>query len=349
MSLADAIRSGDVAALPSRRDEDWRWTDLRGLLRAMPPASPPGDAAILGAGPFAGLADEDLVVLNGRRLSGRGALTIPAGAPRVLALRFVSQATGAAHHSDLSLILEAGAVLTLLESHEAAGGAYVADSVLDVRLGEGARLERIVLVDEAADAIAVDRAEVALAARARFAQTVLTVGARRQRSETRVRHPGGGAAVRIDGLYLPTGARQADLTSEVAHQGVDGSTSQLAKGAVRDQARGVFQGRIVVEPGADRTEARMGHHALILSDRAEVDAKPELLIHADDVACAHGNTVGALDEEALFYAAQRGVPDAEARAMLTEAFLIEVVDRIGHDGARETARAWVAARLRGAA
>jgi Fe-S cluster assembly protein SufD len=107
----------------------------------------------------------------------------------------------------------------------------------------------------------------------------------------------------------------------------------------------VFQGRIVVEPGADRTDARMGHHALLMSDRAEVDAKPELEIFADDVACAHGATVGALDEDALFYAEQRGIPEAAARAMLTEAFVGEVVDRIEHDGARDLARAWVAAHL----
>jgi Fe-S cluster assembly protein SufD len=89
----------------------------------------------------------------------------------------------------------------------------------------------------------------------------------------------------------------------------------------------------------------MGHHALILSERAEVDAKPELEIYADDVACSHGNTVGALDEEQLFYIRQRGVPEDEARALLTEAFVGEVVDRIEHEGAREIARAWVAERL----
>ncbi len=116
---------------------------------------------------------------------------------------------------------------------------------------------------------------------------------------------------------------------------------------VGDQARGVFQGRIVVTEGADRTDARMGHHALILSDRAEVDAKPELEIFADDVACAHGNTVGALDEDALFYAMQRGMPEAVAKTLLTEAFVGEVVDRIVHPEAREIARAWVAARLEG--
>jgi Fe-S cluster assembly protein SufD len=90
----------------------------------------------------------------------------------------------------------------------------------------------------------------------------------------------------------------------------------------------------------------MGHHALILSDRAEVDAKPELEIYADDVSCAHGNTVGALDEEAMFYARQRGMPDDVARAMLTEAFVGEVIDRIEHADAREVVRAWAAERLR---
>ena len=103
----------------------------------------------------------------------------------------------------------------------------------------------------------------------------------------------------------------------------------------------------MVAEGADRTDAKMGHHALILSDRAEVDAKPELEIYADDVACAHGNTVGALDEDTLFYARQRGLPEGEARALLTQAFIGEVVDRIGHEGAREVVRAWVAERLRG--
>lgn len=173
---------------------------------------------------------------------------------------------------------------------------------------------------------------------------MLTSGAKRQRFETRVRHALG-ATARLDGVYLLAGERRADLTSEVVHGAPGASTAQLAKGCVRDQARAVFQGRIIVARGADGTDARMGHHALILSDRAEVDAKPELEIYADDVACSHGNTVGALDEEALFYVRQRGVPDAEARALLTEAFVGEVVDRIQHDGARDVARAWVGARL----
>jgi Fe-S cluster assembly protein SufD len=347
MSLAAAIRTGDVALLPGRRQEAWRWTDLRGALRAIPPASPPGDAAALTAGPFADLADQAVTFLNGRRIAGPEVLTVAGDQPATIALRFVSAASGTAHAAAWSLTLEPGARATLLESYEGPGSAYVADVAIDIRLGEGARLERIVLLDEAADAISVSAAQVALSPGAAFAQSVLTRGAKRQRHETHVAHPGGGATARLDGIYLLDGPVLADLTTTVIHQGLDGATSQLTKGAVRGPSRAVFQGKILVARGADRTDARMGHHALVLSDRAEVDSKPELEIYADDVACAHGNTVGALDDEALFYAQQRGIPLDEARAMLTEAFVGEVVDRIEHQGARAVALAWVEQRLRG--
>lgn len=338
MSLGQAIRTGDVAQLPSRRDEDWRWTDLRGLIRALPPASPVFEG-VLPAGPFEG---EEVAVVGG------GERTLRIEGERVVALRLVSASDGTAHAARVVIEVAPGAGLTLLESHEGQAGGYLANAELDIRLGEGARLERIVLAADAADAVSVSSAGVTLAARSVFEQTILTTGAKRQRIETRVTHPGHGASVRMDGVYIVGGQRHADITTEVVHAGVDGTTTQLTKGVVRDQGRGVFQGRIVVSEGADRTDARMGHHALVLSARAEVDAKPELLIHADDVQCAHGNTVGALDEDAIFYARQRGVPEAEARAMLTQAFIGEVIDRIAHDGAREIARAWAAARLGGA-
>ncbi len=260
--------------------------------------------------------------------------------------RFLSDANGTAHAAHLLLTVTAGARAVLLESHEGRGGAYVSDVRLDISLGEGARLERIVITDEPADAVSVATCHVAVEGEAHFAQTVLASGARLQRVETDVRHPGAAARVRLDGVYLLGERRHADLTSVVDHEGPGGATAQLTKGVVAGQGRGVFQGRITVRAGADGTDARMGHHALLLSDRAEVDAKPELEIWADDVQCAHGNTVGALDADALFYAMSRGLPEPDARAMLTEAFVGEVVARIEHAGAREAAEAWVATRLR---
>jgi Fe-S cluster assembly protein SufD len=349
MTLSAALKTGDVSRLPGRRDEAWRWSDLRGALRAIPPVSPPGDAAEVVAGPFSGLTADETVILNGRLVRGSDAVTVEPGREAPLALRFVSTASNTAHRAAVTITVAADAHLVLLESQEGFGAGYVTDIALDLILGEGARLERIVLIDEAADAISVSTTTLTLAPKAQYAQTVLTRGAKRQRHETRVVHPGGEANLRLDGVYLLDDARHADLTTSVTHAGLDGATRQLTKGAVRGQARAVFQGQIIVAQGADRTDARMGHHALILSERAEVDAKPELEIYADDVSCAHGNTVGALDEEALFYAMQRGIPLDEARAMLTEAFVAEVTDRIEHAPARAVAEAWVAARLRGAA
>jgi Fe-S cluster assembly protein SufD len=313
MSLARAIETGDLTALPSRRDEDWRWTDLRGLLRTLPPAAP--------------VRLERIVVQAGER--------------RDVSLRIGADA-GSAQVTRVSIEIAEGGYLALTEDYEGEG---VSDTGLTFSLGVNSHLERIVKTGNSDESIFVSQAEVLLSAGAVLRQTVLTAGAKRQRLETRVTHPGAGASVQLDGLYLLSDKRHADITTVVTHAGVGGATDQLIKGVVRDQARGVFQGRIVVSPGADQTEARMGHHALVLSDRAEVDGKPELEIYADDVVCAHGNTVGALDEDALFYALQRGIPDADARAMLTEAFVGEVVDRIESDAAREAARSWVAAQL----
>jgi Fe-S cluster assembly protein SufD len=335
----NAVDLRDPSSFPTRRVEAWKYTDLRRFLRETPPVS--GAADVAPGGPFAALGGDELAVIN-----GRGATQIEVGAgEHVRRLRFVSTADGAGHQATVAVTVAAGAALVLLESYEGLASAYVSNVGLDIRLGAGASLTRLIIQDDAADALSISAATVVMGQGAEFAQTVLTTGAKLQRLETHVAHPGEGASVRMDGVYALEGARHADLTSVVTHNGLNGVTSQLTKGVVKDTARGVFQGKIVVQRGADGTDARMGHHALILSERAEVDAKPELEIYADDVQCAHGNTVGNLDEAALFYMQQRGLPLDEARALLTQAFLIEVVDRIAHDGAREVVREWLTARL----
>lgn len=343
MSLASAIKTGDLTELPSRRDEDWRWTDLRGLLRTLP-ERPEDYPEVTAAGPFGALGGDLYLVPNGFA-EGFTHVEGSAGEAEVAELRFVAAEAGLIAPTTVLVAVRAGATLTLLESYEALADGAVSNIELDIEVAEGGCLERVVLAADGPESITVSTATVRLAPGAHYAQTILTSGARRQRIETHIAHPGQGATVRLDGAYLLHDQRHADTTSVVTHAGPGGTTSQLTKGVVDGQARGVFQGRIVVERGADQTDARMGHHALILSDRAEIDAKPELLIFADDVQCAHGNTVGALDENALFYARQRGMPYETARALLTEAFVGEVVDRIAHEGARAVAAAWVAEQL----
>lgn len=330
----------DASTFPSRRVEAWKYSDLRRWLREAP--EPSVTAVVVDGGPFEALGGDALAFGNGRPV---GADAFVGAGEQTLRLRFVSDAVGTGHTAAARISARPGARLLLLESHEGSGSAYVAHNRLEIDVAPGAEVERIVLVDEPEDAISVTEVSVRLGDGARYAQTVVATGAKLQRLETRVAHPGHGAEVRMDGLYALAGARHADLTSVVDHRGPDGLTSQLTKGVVRDTARGVFQGRIEVQRGADATDARMGHHALILSERGEVDAKPELIIYADDVQCAHGNTIGNLDESALFYMQQRGIGPDEARALMTQAFLIEVVDRIGHEGARGAVREWLTARL----
>jgi Fe-S cluster assembly protein SufD len=382
--VSTAVDLKDVTTIPSRRTEAWKYSDLRRYLRDEPPLSPKLPDGEPNEGPFKALTTNELLIANGRlnwwseadmgegvecashatpgpprmadqmpmaALAAVKALdevfivSFKAGEPRSLALRWLSDAVKTGHYARVGVIVEPGANATLLESYEGRGEAYLANHLLEIFVGEGATFERIVLIDEPASAVSISSAEVHLSTGANYAQTTLASGATLQRLETRVVHPGEGASVRLDGLYALSGERHTDLTSVVRHGGLNGVTSQLTKGVVRDTARGVFQGKIVVERGADGTDARMGHHALILGERAEVDAKPELEIYADDVQCAHGNTVGNLDESALFYMQQRGIPADEARALLTQAFLFEVVDRIAHEGAREVVRSWLTARL----
>jgi Fe-S cluster assembly protein SufD len=344
VSLASAIRTRDLAELPGRRDEDWRWSDLRALIRVMPAPSPQvGEAAV---NPLLdGLDAVRVLYINGHLVDG-DRVAIPSTGKGAYLRRFVSATAETAHHVDAPVEVGAGGRLLLIDSFEGQAAGYLASTTGAIRLGEGASVDRIVILDEPEDAVSVARFEVELSPGANFSQTILASGAKRQRIETHVRHPGG-ATLRLDGAYLLGGPRHSDQTTVLIHEGLGGLSSQLVKGVVADRARAVFQGKIVVSKGADGTDARMGSHAILLSDRAEVDAKPELEIYADDVQCAHGNTVGALDDAALFYARQRGIPEVQAKAMLTAAFVGEVVERIVDDGVREMARAWVETKLGG--
>jgi len=219
---------------------------------------------------------------------------------------------------------------------------------LQVNVAPGATLARVVVQSDCHDAVILDAAHVRLAKGAKFKQFVLAEGGKLARIETRVSIEGEGAEVELNGVYMCGEGRHADLTSIVEHEAGAGQTRQLIKGVARKGGRGVFQGKIVVARGAQKTDARQYHHGLLLEEGAEVFAKPELLIHADDVQCAHGNTAGGLDETALFYMRSRGVPEAQARAMLIEAFLSEPIPEWAPPDVREEIEARIRTWLGGA-
>ncbi len=211
---------------------------------------------------------------------------------------------------------------------------------------ERSDLTRVVI--QSGEGVALSRARVRVDAGARFRQFVLAEGGKLARIETDVSVEGEGASVELNGVYMSGPGCHADLTSVVEHKVGGGVTRQLIKGVAAKRGRGVFQGKIVVAPQAQKTDARQYHHGILLEDGAEIFAKPELMIHADDVQCAHGNTAGGLDERALFYMRSRGVPEAEARALLIEAFLLEAIpaglDPAVHDELTGRIGAWLRER-----
>jgi Fe-S cluster assembly protein SufD len=218
--------------------------------------------------------------------------------------------------------------------------------LLDATVESGARLTRIVVQAGVAGGVVLDAAHVRVAKEGVFRQVILAEGAKLARIETHVCIDGDAAEVELNGVYMCGEGRHADLTSVVEHKVGGGTTRQLIKGVARKGGRGVFQGKIVVARGAQKTDARQHHRGLLLEDGAEIFAKPELMIHADDVQCAHGNTAGGLDESALFYMRSRGVPEADARALLIEAFLTEAVPvwtpPEAHEEIVRRIRAWLA-------
>jgi len=157
----------------------------------------------------------------------------------------------------------------------------------------------------------------------------------------------------IRGATLINGHQHADTTLVANHIARNCQSREVFKSVLDGEAHGVFQGRVIVKPGAQQTDAKMMTRALLLSERAEADNKPELEIFADDVQCGHGATVGALDQELKFYLMARGIPAAEAEALLIQAFLGEAVEGIEHAGVREalmeTIAVWLKARSQASA
>jgi Fe-S cluster assembly protein SufD len=161
-----------------------------------------------------------------------------------------------------------------------------------------------------------------------FSSHSFMFGARIARHEVRVSLEGSGAEVNLDGLYLPQGDQLHDNTIFVDHIATDATSHQLYKGVLDERGHGIFNGQIMVRPGADGSDANQKNKNLILSDGAEVDTRPRLEIYADDVKCTHGAAVGQLDEEAVLYLRSRGLSQGEARSLLVTAFIREMVDRV---------------------
>ncbi len=225
------------------------------------------------------------------------------------------------------------------------GDVYCTNAVTEIVLEEGAQVEHYKVQDEPETAFHLALLDVRQGRDSRFSSHSVALGSRVARHEVRVNLEAEGAEVSLDGLYMPRGDQHHDNPILIEHAAPHCTSRQLYKGVLDGHGQGVFNGRVVVRPGAFGTDASQTNKNLLLSDHAEVDTRPRLEILADDVKCTHGAAVGRLDEDAVFYLRSRGVPHQAARGLLIYAFVNEMVERLRLEPLRSRVEKLVAHRL----
>ncbi|MBV8548961.1 MAG: Fe-S cluster assembly protein SufD [Alphaproteobacteria bacterium] len=353
MTLAALIERSRV------QKESWRYTPLEKLL-ATPISAP--DTAVQ---PLVGEAGHPVIAFrNGRyyaatsrleklpvgmfQVEGDNACRITVGGRHCLVttpveLHFAYDNTAQAEPVQLYIELGESSSLTLIEHH--AGSATAPHVVeMNVTLSAQAKLRHSKLMHQQAVAVHLTRTQVSVASGAHYHHFALLKDARLTRHEVDVRLQGLNAQCSLSGVMLLAGHEHGDATWRVTHEAPQGTSNQLFKTILTESARGVFQGKVIVAPDAQKTDSQQLSRALLLSDQAEMNAKPELQIDADDVSCSHGSTVGDLDDNALFYLRSRGLSDAAARRLLLRAFADEVVENLhageGHEVAAALLEEW---------
>ncbi len=396
------------AGLPNRRIEDWKYTDLRALMREVLPLAATPDAASLKRAaaalkPIAVPDARQLVLVDGvfapdlsdlanledglsirtlrEALEKDGAELQPDdlssdASSAMMALNTAMMTDGlvimvakditlkqplhVVHVASVAqpasmftrslVLLSKGANATLVERYIATEGAkaYQVHDALSLAIGDDARLDHVRLVEDSREAFNISSCIATLGKHAHFNTFGMTSGGAVSRYQAVITAAGEHSRVETNGVNLLNGRQHADTTLFLDHAVPNCQSREIFRAVVDDHGHSVFQGRIVVRPKAQKTDAKMMTRALLLSDEAEADNKPELEIFADDVTCGHGATTGALDESLLFYLRARGLPEKEAQALLIQAFVGEAIETIANDDLREiavaSAQRWLEAR-----
>lgn len=397
-----------VGGLPSRRIEEWKYTDLRRLLGTVAPlAANPDQAALTEAGrAVAALATgetQKLVLVDGVFAAGLSDLTAGSGVTihtlgamladeasavradllltrvkdpmlslnaslatdgvvidiadgtelaKPLQIVHVTTRPDAASFTRSLVRIGHKAKVTLVENFVATAAAtsYQAYDTLVIWLGDDSDLQHVRVMEDAATAANIASAVVTVGARAKFNTFSLTTGGSVSRYQSFISLMGEGSELSTNSIHLLRGKQHGDCTFVIDHASPGCLSRETFRAVLDDQAHSVFQGKITVHQIAQQTDGKMMSRALLLSDEAEIDNKPELEIFADDVQCGHGATVGALDDSLLFYLRARGLPENEAQALLIQAFVGEALESIVDDGLRDTAigaaERWLAARTK---
>ena len=388
-----AFKQFERRGLPHRRIEEWKYTDLRSLMRDAKPLAPAPDADVKdrakhAGAVLAGVPMHRLVFANGAfvpelsnatNLPGVSVVSLadmlarndagPAfAAPQAVAedaalalniammtdgavirvakdavvdkpihlVFFHSGGTASATYTRSQIVVEPGAKVTFVESHEGADGTeYQVSTALDLTVGDKAEVSRVKFGCEGDKALHIATLIVNVGEGGQFRDFIFNIGGAVTRNQLFVTCNGKRGQVMLAGASLLRGRQHADTTLVLDHAVGGCNSREIFKSVLDDESRSVFQGKIVVRPDAQKTDARMMTRALLLSEDAEADSKPELEIFADDVQCGHGATTGALDENLKFYLMARGIPEHEAEALLVQAFIGEAVETIAHEGLRD--------------
>jgi len=267
-------------------------------------------------------------------------------------LVFIAVSSGAAIQPRNLVAAGAGTQATIVEHYLGHGEAAadvgtLTNAVTRIDAGADSRITHVKLQQEALGAIHLAVIDAMQARGSMFTSHSMSFGARLARNDIATRFDGEGCEVLLNGLYHVDGRRHVDHHTRIDHAQPRGTSREFYRGIMDDAGRGVFSGRILVAPGAARTDAVQRTDSLLLSPKAETDARPELEIYADDVKCAHGATVGQIDEASLFYLRSRGLDEAHARNILTYAFAVQALARIDLAPLRMRAEAAVRSRLPG--
>ncbi len=243
--------------------------------------------------------------------------------------------------------VEQGAEAMIVEHYASLGETpFQTFTMTELVAAEGAKIEHLKVQDENTASTHLASWNLRLESGANYRATHVNVGGELTRNQVFLRYAGEGASAAVNGVCLGRDAQHFDTTMVIEHAVPHCTSRELVKSVLDDKARSVFQAKVHVHPGAQKTDGKQMANALLLSDEAEFDSKPELEIYADDVVCGHGSTSGQLDEEAMFYLLARGISQAEARALLIAAFVDEVFDDIEHDALKEALTARTADWLR---
>jgi Fe-S cluster assembly protein SufD len=370
-SLRDsAMARLQVQGLPSNKDEEWRFSPL-GLFRdpaILFRSAPPSVPQLTGPAPpsvrvrrFSQMGSDHLLRSHLGRLQAAdhafawlntalfrdGLFVHVRSSPAVVDMRDGAGASDAASYQRSLIIVDPGCSATLIERHDGRG-APVFNGALELVIGEDAVVEHVRIQSDAAvhlGSVAVEQGRGS-----KYGSRVFALGGPYARLDLTVALGGEGASCELDGLFALAGREHADMYTLVDHQTPRCSSLERYRGLLGDQARGVFDGTILVRKGAVGTNARQESRNLLLSNQSIVNTKPHLEIDADDVKCGHGATVGHLDEQQLFYLTARGIARDTARAMLAFGFVQQILQRtVASPDDKRALREAVIARIPGGA